>query len=80
MPGKLDDKNVSGADVRKRLAKLERQVAAIRNELEELTVSQPWWERIAGTFRNDPVYEQAMKLGRKYRRAQRPGGSRRRTG
>jgi hypothetical protein len=79
MSEKIDDKSVSGTDVRKRLAELERQVAAIRKELEELTASQPWWEHIAGTFRNDPVYERAMKLGRKYRRAQRHSGSQPRT-
>jgi hypothetical protein len=78
MSGKIDDKSVSGTDVKKRLAELEREVAAIRKELEELTSSQPWWERIAGTFQNDPIYKRAMQLGRKYRQAQRPNGVRKR--
>ena len=57
------------------MADLEREVATLRKKVEELTGSKPWWERIAGTFQNDPVYERAMKLGRKYRRAQQPNGS-----
>jgi hypothetical protein len=47
----------------------------LRKQVEALTGSKPWWERIAGTFQDDPIYERAMELGRKYRRAQRPNGS-----
>jgi hypothetical protein len=30
--------------------------------------------KIAGTFANDPVYEETMRLRREYREAQRPAG------
>ena len=66
------------ASLEKRMAELEREVAALRTKLEALSGTKPWWERIAGTFQNDPIYEQAMRLGRKYRRAQRPNGARKR--
>ena len=33
----------------------------------------PWWERIDETFADDPIYEQAMKLGLAYRESLRPG-------
>jgi hypothetical protein len=66
---------VDNRKLEKRLLELENEVAALRKKLDAITSSKPWWERIAGTFRNDPVYERAMKLGRKYRRAQRPNGS-----
>lgn len=67
-------------------AALEQRVAALENELARLkskvegseSGSKPWWERIAGTFENDPVYEQAMKLGREYRNSLRPRKSQRR--
>ena len=59
----------------KRMAQLEKEVATLRKKLDALTGSKPWWERIAGTFQNDPIYERAMELGSKYRRAQRPNGS-----
>ena len=34
--------------------------------------SRPWWERIRGTFKDDPAYEEAMRLGREYRESLRP--------
>ena len=32
----------------------------------------PWWEQISGTFANDPICDEAMRLGRKWRESQRP--------
>ena len=65
-------------NLEKRMAELEREMAALRKKVEALTGTKPWWERIAGTFQHDPVYERAMRLGRKYRRAQRPNGPQKR--
>jgi len=62
-------------NLEKRLTELEKELASLRQKVETMSSSKPWWERIAGTFQNDPIYERAMKLGRKYRRAQRPNGS-----
>jgi hypothetical protein len=59
----------------RRLKELEKEVELLRKKVDTLATPQPWWDRIAGTFEKDPVYERAMKLGRKYRRAQRPNGS-----
>jgi hypothetical protein len=75
MPGDL----VMGkTNLEKRMADLEQELASLRKKVEALTGTKPWWERIAGSFQHDPVYEQAMQLGRKYRRAQRPNGARKR--
>jgi hypothetical protein len=54
---------------------LEKELATLRRKVEGADASKPWWERIAGTFENDPVYQQAMKLGRKYRESLRPDKS-----
>ena len=54
-----------------RVAKLEKQVA----ELERKTVQEErkqWLERISGKFANDPLFDRAVELGRKYRESQRP--------
>jgi hypothetical protein len=56
-----------------RISELEQEVEELRSKVEALEPSEPWWERIAGTFEKDPIYEKAMKLGREYRKAQRPG-------
>ena len=61
--------------IEKRMAQLEQEVAALRKKLDDLAGSGPWWERIAGSFRNDRIYQQAMRLGKQYRREQKPNGS-----
>ena len=48
------------------LARLKDKIAAIENP------SQPWWEKITETFVADPIYDEAMKLGRQYRKSQKP--------
>jgi hypothetical protein len=56
-----------------RVAALEAEVARLRAKLEGATnSSQPWWKQIMGTFANDPLFEEAMRLGREYRESQRP--------
>ena len=59
-------------ELEKRVAALEEELAKLKSKLEGSDASKPWWERIAGTFQNDPVYEQAMKLGQEYRRSLKP--------
>ena len=66
---------MASSKIEKRMEELEEEVAALRKKVEALTGSKPWWDRIAGTFQDDPIYERAMKLGRKYRRAKRPNGA-----
>jgi hypothetical protein len=44
----------------------------LKRKLAELDRATPWWEQIAGTFENAPIYEQAMQLGRQYRQSLRP--------
>ena len=58
-----------------RIAELEQEMVKLKNRLSALSGSEPWWERIAGTFEKDPIYEKAMKLGRRYRQQQRPNAS-----
>jgi hypothetical protein len=37
------------------------------------TVSEtPWWEKIVGTFADDPAYEEAMQFGQEYRQSLKP--------
>jgi len=63
------------AQLEKRVAALEEELARLKSKVERFDASKPWWERIAGTFEEDPVYEKAMELGREYRRSlrRRPG-------
>jgi hypothetical protein len=59
---------------------LEERVEALEGEVTRLKQArpngaeppQPWWEAIWGTFKDDPEYEEAMRLGREYRESLRP--------
>ena len=61
---------MAGGTMEARLSALEREMAQIKRLLQSR--AEPWWERIAGVFEDDPVFEQAMMLGRQYRESLRP--------
>lgn len=55
---------------------LEAEVALLKSQLNVVSSSvssrtNPWWSKIAGTFADNPAYDEAMKLGREYRESQR---------
>jgi hypothetical protein len=54
-----------------RLSALEAEVAQLKAKVGAAD-QRPWWEKIVGTFEGDPYYEEAMRLGRKYRESLRP--------
>lgn len=54
----------------KRLGELEREVARLRAQVESKNGSSAnWVTRMQGAFENDPMFEEAMKLGRAYRKS-----------
>lgn len=56
-----------------RVAALEREMARVKKKLEKAVPSQvDWLDAFSGVFDNDPVYEEAMRLGREYRESLRP--------
>jgi hypothetical protein len=59
---------MSNAQIEKRLDALEREVNALKGRLRTRQTDVPWWKQIAGTFKNDPAFEQASRLGRSYRK------------
>jgi hypothetical protein len=54
----------STSQLEQRVAALETEVTKLKHQNEAMQTIQPWWEQIAGTFRHDPMYEEAMRLGR----------------
>ncbi len=54
---------MTSAQIEKRVAALEEEMARLKSQVGKTDASKPWWERIAGSFDGDPLYEKAMKLG-----------------
>jgi hypothetical protein len=70
---------VASLTLKDRVAALETEVARLKAKLDEQEKGRlPWWEQIAGTFANDPAYEEAMRLGREWRESFRPKPRKRR--
>ena len=54
-----------------RMTVLEAEVARLKEQLigkDQNTI--PWWERRFGAFKDDPMYDEAMRLGAEYRASQ----------
>jgi hypothetical protein len=55
-----------------RVAALEAEVARLKEIIRASKAEIPWWKKIAGAFRGDPAFLEAMRLGREYRESLRP--------
>jgi hypothetical protein len=55
-----------------RVAALEAEVAKLKAMLQGPAAPADPWQRLWGAFANDPVYDEAMRLGREYRESLRP--------
>lgn len=63
---------VSNLSLEERMAALEAEVNQLK---QQLTTKEPqrhvsWWEQRFGAFQNDPLYDEAMRLGEEYRKSQ----------
>lgn len=52
-----------------RVKVLEQEVARLKNGSAE-TAKMPWWEEISGVFENDPLFDEAERIGREWRESQ----------
>ena len=63
---------MSQTELETRISVLEKEVAFLKQKMEkEEKAKEPWWKQRIGVFADDPAYEEAMRLGREYRLAQR---------
>ena len=54
-----------------RVSALESEIATLKEKLAKIEKSPTaWWQKVSGTFADDADYEEAMRLGREYRLAQ----------
>jgi hypothetical protein len=55
--------------VEARLAAVERDLAELKRHLHMQRGKTSWIERIAGTFKDDPDFEEIVRLGREFRKS-----------
>jgi hypothetical protein len=53
-----------------RVALLEQEILQMKRQMSR-PQPVPWWEQISGAFADTPAFDEATKLGREYREAQR---------
>jgi hypothetical protein len=56
-------------DLEKRVAALERRVAGLQRQQISSTAGHAWLDDLYGKFAGDPIFDRAMRLGRKYRKS-----------
>ena len=54
-----------------RVTRLEIEIIQMRAK-DKPKDRRPWWEKRFGAFKDDPLYDEAMKAGEEYRKAQVP--------
>lgn len=63
---------MTNTELEKRIAVLEAEVSLLKSKVEKNSDKSeiPWWEQRIGVFADDPIYDEAMRLGREYRESQ----------
>jgi len=56
------------ANLEKRVEALERELRSLKSAIQKKS-REPWWERLAGTFEDDPIFDKIVEAGRKYRQS-----------
>jgi hypothetical protein len=61
--------------IEERLTPLENEVAYLKKHLSLLTLQPDWFDKILGSFQDDPEFEEIIRLGREIREADQPSDS-----
>jgi hypothetical protein len=69
----LQGANMARPNVEVRLTAIETELASLKKQVQFNKETNPdWLDSVWGSFSNDPMYDEAMELGRKYRESLRP--------
>jgi hypothetical protein len=63
------------AELTKRVESLEREIRGLKDRIDTKS-KKPWWKALRGRWANDPIFDEVVELGRKYRESLRPGRKR----
>jgi len=60
----------SSQQLEARVANLEKELAQVKMILANTTnTKEPWWLKVAGSFENDPTFDEAVRLGQEWRKS-----------
>ncbi len=63
---------MTSTEVETKFKVLETELALLKEKIEKIEKPKTaWWNERIGIFANDPAHEEAIRLGREYRLAQR---------
>jgi len=60
------------AAIEKRLTALEQQLAELRKDRDGDGKKPGWIDRVSGSFKDDPDFDEIVRLGREFRESDRP--------
>jgi hypothetical protein len=68
---------MASQQIEERSERLEARVSTLETELERMKQmlsdshqkKEPWWLKVAGSFEDDPTFDEAVRLGQEWRRA-----------
>jgi hypothetical protein len=64
-------KDMSNTELETRIKTLESEIAVLKEKFKKIEKTEkPWWKDHIGVFADDPMHEEAMRLGREYRKSQ----------
>ena len=58
---------MTAATIEQRIEALEEEVRQLRAAVKKDPGEPPWWERFGGMFKDDPVFDEIVDAGQKYR-------------
>jgi hypothetical protein len=57
-------------ELERRVALLEQELAVLKQSLDRAGAKPSWIDRFSGVFKDDPDFDEIVRLGREYRQAQ----------
>ena len=67
------------SSLKNRVDVLEQELALLKARIDGKS-GNPWWIELFGVYKDDPLFEKAMKLGAEYRESLRPKRPKKRAG
>lgn len=58
------------ANLEKRVDALERELKSLKSVVRKNERKGPWWKSLAGAFKDDPLFDEMVRAGQKYRKFQ----------